>query len=196
MQVKKYLGELIIRQTAEFSIHQAMVSGMPRGEFSFFATPSRDGKRIWYHPAPRTPGGAEEVYARSTNDALRSEGFGGRMISFPMADGSTIQVQGPWKGGANQLFADTGVDLRATYYTRGVVALYRSCKFKNGNYAAPDLYCDVLHFDEEPVLGTFDRVEVIAQTFADEYNTPVHVATISRGGGYAGMKSPQKKETL
>ena len=128
---------------------------------------------------------AEHIYVDGEKG---SQGMAGRTLTFELVDGSKVDFIGPWKTTADNLFSDTGIDFRGNYLTKGIVALKRErCK----NMYEGDLYSEILHLDVEPVMGVFDRVEKIAQGFADDLKCKVFVGVISAGGGFGGTKEPR-----
>jgi len=48
----------------------------------------------------------------------------------------------------------------------------------------------VLHFDTEPSVGRFDRLEDMAQEFADQLGTYVFYFSKSESGSSSGRKGP------
>lgn len=106
-----------------------------------------------------------------------SGGFGGRVITFTLLDGTQVQWKGPWHSNTNALFLDTGVDLRNKHLTWGCVGLGRK-----GNTIT-----DVIWFDDRPTMGAFDRVESKARELAAERNCPVFVYMQSQGGSLTAM---------
>lgn len=186
MKTSRYFLEAIIHRTMEFTIYQSMISGEPDSDIKFVKQIT--GDTIWLYPAEIMPNASEYIYAREIHNE-GSQGFGGRIIPFEMADGSTYELKGPWKTSPDGLYRATGVDYRATTLTRGIVAGYRSY----GRGGAPDLYVDVLHYDEAPVMGTYNRVDLIADALVQEFRRDLVIAMISRGGGHAGNVTYKKE---
>lgn len=127
------------------------------------------------------PNEGDFVYARARDDKL-SNGFGGAILRFPLEDGSVVEVQGPWHGNAGHLFRDTGYDARDKYYTQLIVGLNRH----------DDLYSvrDVIYWEKEKVLGTFERHEAIVKALANRLQRTVYYWSSSESGGCGGCQEP------
>lgn len=128
---------------------------------------------------------AENIYA---DGGPGSQGMGGRTLTFELEEGGTVALQGPWKTGAEALLKATRYDVRNTYYTQGIVARTRI----NSSTGKADEYHDVLHYDESPVMGSFDRVKHIAQAFADSLGINIPYGVRTSGGGSASWALPIK----
>jgi len=166
-----------------FSIHGPMVSG--QGEVAaktFKKVEAPDGDCYYIAVQPNS---ADNIYVKIKN-VKNSQGFGGGMLDFLLEDGTTDKVQGPWHTNAGDLFHSTGVDIQDKYLTRGIVAL----KHQYGEMCS-GIYDDVIHFDEEPAIGTFHRIRDIAQDYANKNYCIVYYAVKSAGGGSAGSVSPK-----
>jgi hypothetical protein len=167
----------------EFSIYQPMTSASGEAaKHRYILALGKDGKKWVYADAPNA---ADQVWV---DGGPRSEGSGGRTLTFELSDGGTVDLQGPWKTGADGLLKATGIDIRDRYTTRGIVALERD----KGNVYAPDTYRQIIHYDEAPVIGTFDRVRDVAQAAANTLGVRVQVGVISQGGGYGGWADPEQ----
>lgn len=170
----------------EFSCSGPLVSG--DRSFEILYQSRLVGTRLWVFPADLSiPDAADFIYARDMDTKI-SHGFARRTLIFETADGP-LSLQGPWKSNSDQLFRETGVDLRESHLTIGVVA----------RYAKPiDLcravYSGVLFADEAPVNGHFDRIEMIAQRYADELGQRIFFSMRSHGSGHAGSKSPRSQK--
>lgn len=171
----------------EFSIHQPMISGQGDAQERRYRLhrekPSRefpDG-RIWL--VAKQDNAADNIYVEG---AQGSDGFGGATLTFDIEDDAPVHLKGPWKTGADALFKATGVDVRGTYLTRGIVAMQK----EHGKWPGPDTFRDVLHFDQGAVLGSFDRIRGIAQAAANARRRRVYHASISKGGGHSGWCDP------
>ena len=93
---------------------------------------------------------------------------------------------------AQALYADTGVDVRDTHKTVGIVAFKREWLGGGLNNGAE--YTDIIHHDKEPILGRYNRIMDIAQEAANYTGEVVHYAMRSGGGGSSGAKKPETKE--
>ncbi len=119
------------------------------------------------------PNAAENVYFHNPLDT-KSEGFGGRTLSFPLEDGTVYEAKGPWHGNADSLFNDTGVDVRDTHYTFVVLAMARD--------GYPTILRDVVYKDAAPVLGAFDRYKELCK----QYPQALQYYSESSGGSSCG----------
>lgn len=135
----------------------------------------------WYWAADRD-NAADYIYCRHEGN-YHSNGFGGATMRFPL-EGGSVEVQGPWHSNAEALFAETGVDLRDKHHTRGVLGLCYAQTF----YSA----IDVIYFDEDWVLGSYNRVDDLARELANKYNVPIYGWMAGQGGGHSIYKEPQK----
>lgn len=172
-----------------FSIYGPMKSGQGELEERTYKK-IKGSKGTWYVAAQENAG--DNVYFAEANPDPKAyfQGFGGATLTFRLEDGTEDQVKGPWHSNSGALFNDTGYDVRDKYFTRGIIAKNReySVNMRDG-----DIYTDVLHYDEEPVLGEFDRIEKMAQNFANEHNCQVYYAMKSSGGGSSAVKQPENK---
>jgi len=170
----------------KFSIHQGMKSGQ-------YEQSIRKYKKIqgtsgtWYVAIQDNI--ADNIYVDSHDP--KSQGFGGATLEFQLEDGTTEQVKGPWHSNSNALFNDTGYDVRDKSLTRGIVA-------KSMNYDKSDfipIYTDVLHYDEQPVIGNFYRIQKIAEKFSKELKCNIYYAVISSGGGSSSWVEYKEEES-
>ena len=99
------------------------------------------------------PEAGENCYFHDPADT-GSQGFGGSTLHFTLTDGSVYAAKGPWHGGADGVFRDTGVDVRNTYYTFVVLGMARD---HHGSGYGRTIIRDVVYKDKAPVLGSFDR---------------------------------------
>ena len=170
----------------EFSIHQGMKSG--QGEQASKRYKKIVGKNAdWYVALQENEG--DNIYFASRN--LRySDGFGGATLEFQLEDGTIEKVQGPWHSNSTALLIDTNYDTTHKHLTRGIIAL--DLLPVKGDFWKTQ-HEQVLHFDEEPVIGDFSRIEIMAQDFANKLRKPVYYAVVSPGGGHSGWKNPINK---
>lgn len=111
-----------------------------------------------------------------------SDGFGGRTLTFPLVEGGEIKLKGPWHTNSDDLFANTGIDVRDRHYTFVVISRDR----KSGkNYES--IMVDVLYRDDEPRLGSFHRGDELARQWARELGGPVYLYSQSSGGSSCGQ---------
>jgi hypothetical protein len=136
----------------------------------------------WIVPA-NCPWSAENIHVDQHDP--HSKGYGGRMLTFPLEDGTTYEAKGPWHTNPHALLDDTGVDIRDRHRTYGCVAL----DMKYGKHGE-GVYTKLIHVDREPILGTFDRLENMARAEADKRGHPIAVCSISSGGSQQGWEYP------
>lgn len=171
-----------------FSIYGPMRSG--QGELEARTYKKIEGKRgIWYVAVQENCG--DNVYFADKHPAPNAyfQGFGGATLTFKLEDGTEDHVKGPWHSNSGSLFEDTGYDVRDKYLTRGIIAKNR--EFSKDSRGG-DIYTDVLHYDEAPVLGAFERIDKMAQQFANDLKCEIYYAMKSDGGGSSGTKQPEK----
>lgn len=170
----------------KFSINRPMVSVM--GEIdraTFKLVIDQEGRRWCYQIGEH---GAEQIFAEKGNGMA---GFGGSTLTFSLDGGTSVDIVAPWHTTADSLFKATGVDLRDHYRTQGIVALKRTLTGGWGN----ETFDDVLHYDEEPTVGAFDRVDRIAERFAEELQQPVYMSVVTSGGGHRRIIRPRSMLT-
>ena len=168
-----------------FSIYGAMVSG--QGEQAVRTYKKIIGENNTWYVAVQD-NAADNVYCTPNfrKEGERSQGFAGATLQFKLEDGTVDNVQGPWHGNAGSMKLDTGIDLTNTCLTQGICA-----KGITGSLLAGYEYLDVLHYDEVATLGSYNRIEELAQKLANENNCTVHYAMKSSGGGHSHYKDPQ-----
>jgi len=131
-----------------------------------------EGSTTWLYVPER----AEFIYCQ-TNDRT---GFAGRTITFPLIDGGSVSLIGPWHTNAHAQFADTGVDLRDKHYTKGLIAGQRlSCW--------PYEFDDVIYYEEEPIIGTFNRIEEMCKKLVKGQGKALFYYSESFGGSTSGL---------
>jgi hypothetical protein len=169
-----------------FSICGPTVSARPHDDMIFAHEYS--ASRVWLFPADlSTPDAANFIYCRNLS-IEKSAGFGGAGVTFRMSDGTTKSLQGPWNSNADALFEQTGVDLRNSNITFGIVA-----KSREHIEFSKERFSDILHEDLEPTSGRYDRIPDLAQDFANRLNSTIYFAYRARGGGSSGHKHPKKE---
>jgi hypothetical protein len=120
-----------------------------------------------------------------------SDGFGGRTISFPLEDGTVLELKGPWKT-TSGLYHDTGYDVSGKFLTMGVVALEHMSVWNPRSYWSVDWYRGIIHRDTDWVISSWDRIDRIAQAYADEHQCNVFRCTITYGGSSTSRLEPKK----
>ena len=115
------------------------------------------------------------------------EGFGGATMQIPLVDGGVFELHGGWHSNSDALFQDTGIDARDKHYTRVIVAMGR----KSDNLYNT-IFTDVIHYEDDYVLGFFERSKEIAQKLADELGQMVYCYSESQGGSSCGGVKPSE----
>lgn len=124
---------------------------------------------------------ADNIYVEGEPNCY---GFGGRDLTFELEDSSEITLRGPWHSNADSLYSDTGYDIRDKYLTQGICSL-------DIDYST-ELYKDVLHYDKNPVVGEYNRVNKIAQEFANKLNKTVYYCMRTSGGSERAQVDPKQ----
>lgn len=142
----------------------------------------KDGTH-WFWPNEHDESGAM-VHMGSIYAGQRSEGYAGRTLDFTTKDG-VIKIQGPWHSNSDALYEKTGVDLRNKHRTMGVISLER------GSKGSETVLLKVVYMDpEEGMVGTFDRVQELAQKMSDANNCVLYYYRRSSGGSSCGPVYP------
>lgn len=121
-----------------------------------------------------------------------SKGFGGATLSFKLEDGTTLDLVGPWHCNAEDMFKDTGVDLRNKHSS--MVIISKSMAYED-NYMTRKVFKDVLYKEDEFTEGSFDRKEMRAkaQQLANELGHMVYYYKETGGGSMGEYIKPQTK---
>lgn len=127
---------------------------------------------------------AANIYVEGGPD---SDGFGGRTLSFTLVDDTKLELKGPWHTNSQDLFNNTGVDVRDQHYTFVVISRDR----KSGEHYE-SIMVDVLYQDDEPKLGSFHRGDLLAREWAREIGAPVFCYSQSKGGSSCGQVKPDQ----
>lgn len=113
-------------------------------------------------------------------------GYGGRELSFPLEDGSTETLVGPWHANAEALFEDTGIDLREKHLTMCIIGQSWSW-VENVSYIQDVLFEDLL-----PTEGDYFRGTKIAMDLARGLGKSVVCYSESVGGSSFGLVYPDQ----
>lgn len=138
------------------------------------------GGRTYYYPVD-VPNPGDHVHV-DTKDP-ESRGYGGRTLEFKLEDGEVRSVKGPWHGGLQELYEQTGIRLADLHYTKVTVEA-------QGPNGSPE----VVYKEDDFVLGQFMRGARIAYQLADALGRPVELHVNSAGGGMAGMIHPGERQ--
>jgi len=144
--------------------------------------------RYWVWPKSQTR--PDKIYTGFNFDT-GSDGCAGRKIEFPLFDGTSVTLHGPWNSNCDALFQQTGIDLREVHLTWGCISL----KSKQDNWPYGEIHFeDLLYIDPpEGVVGCFDRIEIKAKQFANELGCRVQEYRCSSGGSSMGPVAPSKE---
>ena len=95
-------------------------------------------------------GNPSSIYVESDN-----KGMSGRTVSYAIAEGETLELEGPWHTNTRELFEQTGIDLENMFYSFGLVFKTReeALDFQAGKDVRP------LFFENEWKLGSFNGAE-------------------------------------
>lgn len=136
------------------------------------------------------PDAAANIYVAADPEELKPgyrgfQGFGGRTLTFKLVDDTELKLKGPWHTNSQDLFNNTGVDVRDKNYTFVVISRDR----KSGkNYES--IMVDVLYMDDGPQLGYFHRGDSLARQWAQHLGVPVYCFSQSSGGSSCGQVKP------
>ncbi len=134
-----------------------MTCGSHEAEIRTYKKLTDPSGNIWL--VANQDGAASNIYFHNPKDH-NSQGFAGRVITFPLEDGTSYAAKGPWHTNSDALFKATGHDVRNKYPTFVVLA-----KQRLGSY--PTQLKEILYCDKEPTLGTFDRYKEIIKQFPE-----------------------------
>jgi hypothetical protein len=154
--------------------NQPMISASHEAEIRKFH--KYTGKTWTWYVADQ-PNAADNIYCWRPGP---SEGFGGRVISFTLINGEIDGVAGPWHSNSNGLFLDTGIDIRNKHLTFGVIGQ----EYNNGQII------NVIHQDEDWVIGTFVRIHDLAKQLAKERSEILYYYQVTAGGSSRGRVLP------
>lgn len=90
--------------------------------------------------------------------------------------------------GEYRMLLGAAVNPAIKYPTRGIIALCHADTGRHGD----GRYSGILHYDDQPVAGPFDRIEEMARTFATFRGRMVYFAVKMPGGGVCGNVYPKE----
>lgn len=167
-----------------FPMRQGMVSGYDKAisrKYNIYTGKSGDR---WLVADQENPG--DNIYVEG---GPNSQGFGGARLTFMLKDDTKLELIGPWHSNSTALFMDTGIDVRDKHLTYGIIADTREPGPKGG---FEWYYSGIIHLDEAPTVGYYDRIERIANAWSREHQKSCYYCFLSRGGGSAS--STHKKD--
>lgn len=141
--------------------------------------------KIWLYAVQDNP--ADNIYV---SGGKNSDGFGGRSISFTLEDGTIEELSGPWHTNSDDLYNNTGIDLRDKHLTFVVIGKGRKTLRTKQGWV--DIILDVLYKDDKPTIGKFERGEVIAQKLANKLKQTVYCYSQSQGGSSNSPIEPKE----
>ena len=164
-----------------------MISGIAEQqmhEYHAWQSPTRPD--IYWLWSATVVNSGDYVYTGSTE--VHQEGFGGRNMEFPLVGGGSVILKGPWHAGSGGLFTATKgkIDLRDRHHTYGCIAEEREPMPNRGHYSHQQRYTKLVHKDEHWILGTFDRIEALAEELTQSWGRPFYYYSKSHGGSIAG----------
>ncbi len=168
-----------------FNLDSPMISGIGEvQERVFKEIKGKKGKR-WFVAVQNNE--ADNIYVETTEC---NNGFCGRKMKFKLQDGSIVTAIGPWHSNSGALYKDTGYDCRNKHLTYGIVAKERI--YVGGQTK----YVNVVFVDTEFTLGSFNRIDDIAQFFANKFGQRIYYAVKTMGGGRSSYCDPIKENNL
>ena len=176
--------------------NSAIPASARAAEYTYEYHWSKDKKRIWLipensHPADsiHVTGGTFVVIPKDEPaehyERPYSDGYGGATLTFHCQDDTVITAQGAWNSNADDLFLETGVDIRDKYLLTVVIG---RDKFSTNEMYPP--VKDVV-FIRENFVGRFNVGVQIAQCIANELNMSVYLMEKSDGGGMTCFVDPK-----
>jgi len=164
----------------EFVIrHRPMICGSAEAESRRYLKVEGKSGTTWL--VADQPNAADNVYCDQHDP--KSDGFGGRTLTFPLVDGGEYSCRGPWHANSNALFADTGMDVRDKCFTFVVIARRRSYKSKPSYETVLE---DVLYQDLDWQIGHFSRWKEIARQLWEQGEHELVYYSQSSGGSSNG----------
>lgn len=146
------------------------------------------------------PNSADDIYVTNDHKNSGGEGFGGSTLSMPLINGksktSHFMLHGGWKSNSDSFFEDTGIDIRGKHRTFGAVGT--GLEWKNCNCVVNPIFqhefiTGIKHIDMKAKIGKFNRIELIAQNFANRLKKPVVYYSQSEGGSVRGWANPKTR---
>jgi len=141
--------------------------------------------RTWLYAIQDNP--ADNIYVSGDKN---SDGFGGATLSFTLEDGTIEELRGPWHTNSDDLYSNTGVDLRDKHLT--FVAIGKRRKTYRTKQGWVDKIIEVLYQDKKPIIGEFDRGKKLAQSIANKLKQTVYCYIESQGGSSNSPIDPKE----
>lgn len=135
--------------------------------------------RIWLVPDKENAGDGIHV---GFDYNTKSDGYGGRELTFELVDGGYITLHGPWLTTSEPLYRATGIDVRDKHRTKVIVAGWQDYK---DNVWNPTFHKQVESLsDVDWVISDFPRKDEYERTqaLADAENKPLIFHKKSDGG--------------
>jgi len=165
---------------------QPMLCGHSEAEERRYKKVIGKSGRIWLYAIQDNP--ADNIYV---SGGKNSDGFGGRTLSFTLEDGTIEELKAPWHTNSDDLYSNTGVDLRDKHLTFVVVGKGRKTYRTRQGWV--DKIIEVLYQDEKPTIGEFDRGEKLAQPIANKLKQTIYCYSQSQGGSSNSPIEPKEE---
>lgn len=165
---------------------QPMFSGSYEAENRKYRKIIGKSGRIWLYAIQDNP--ADNIYVSGGSN---SEGFGGRTLSFTLEGGGKAELKGPWHTNSDDLYSNTGVDLRNKHLTFVVISKGRQHVLTKNGWK--DVMIDVLYKDKQAIVGEFDRGKKLAQSIANKLKQTIYCYSQSQGGSSNSPIEPKEE---
>jgi len=142
--------------------------------------------RVYLYAIQDNP--ADNIYVSGDKN---SDGFGGRTLSFTLENGTIEELRGPWQTNSDDLYNNTGVDLRGKHLTFVVIGKDRKSIQTKQGYVTKMI--DILYKDDKPIIGKFERGKIIAQKLANKLKQTIYCYSQSQGGSSNSPIEPKEE---
>lgn len=136
---------------------------------------------VWLYANNRANPG-DHIFMDDPND-LDSQGYGGNEVRFILEDNSVYIAKGPWHSNSEHFYEETGIDLRDKHLTYVCVSV--GLEFDPTNQLP--VFLEVLHLDDEPTVGRFERYRDIAAKFPNDAR--YYYSRSAGGASYGPLKT-------
>ena len=108
-----------------------------------------------------------------------------------MENGTIEELRGPWQTNSDDLYNNTGVDLRGKHLTFVVIGKDRKSIQTKQGYVTKMI--DILYKDDKPIIGKFERGKIIAQKLANKLKQTIYCYSQSQGGSSNSPIEPKEE---
>ena len=172
--------KIMYKDSVDFSIYGPTISGQGEAQSKVFRKVV--GKRgTWYVAIQENS--EDNIYVVTNN----KDGMAGATLKFTLEDGSVEDVHAPWHSNGEDLFRDTGIDVRGQSYHTYVISLGKH-RSEGTSWSRPDVHTEVLECASEPILIGHEEIKERAKKFAQQFKQKVWVSYKGLGGGCAGWE--------